>query len=70
MSKNTRVTFDPKPTIYVQYAWQFAYQQARKSVWEQDARDRGRFARRIIETERILSPILDRLQREKISRDM
>jgi len=35
-----KVTFDPRPTVYVQYVWQFAYKQARKSVWEQYGRDR------------------------------
>ena len=54
-----KVTFDPKPKIYVQYVWQFAYQQARKSVWEQYARDRDRFTRRIIESEHIINPVLN-----------
>jgi len=29
-----KVTFDLRPRIHVQYIWQFAHQQARKSEWE------------------------------------
>jgi len=61
-----RVTFDPRPTVYVQYVWQFAYQQARKSVWEQYACDRDRFTRRIIESEHIINPVLNSQHRERV----
>ena len=57
---NRKVAFNPRPTVYKQYVWQFAYQQARKSEWEQYARDRDRFIRRIIEYESILNPILNK----------
>ncbi|KAK4325790.1 hypothetical protein Pmani_003732 [Petrolisthes manimaculis] len=39
--------------------WQFAYQEARKSLWGQCARDRNRFHRRIQQIEPILSKILN-----------
>ncbi|KAK4312626.1 hypothetical protein Pmani_015968 [Petrolisthes manimaculis] len=39
--------------------WQFAYQEARKSLWGQCVRDRNRFHRRIQEIEPILSKILN-----------
>jgi len=61
-----KVTFDPKPKIYIQYVWPFAYQQARKSEWEQYARDRDRFTRRIIESEHILNPVLNEHHRERV----
>jgi len=61
-----KVTVDPKPKFYIQYVWQFAYQQARKSEWEQYARDRDRFTRRIIESEHIINPVLNRLHRERV----
>ncbi|KAK4322714.1 hypothetical protein Pmani_006510 [Petrolisthes manimaculis] len=39
--------------------WQFAYQEARKSLWGQCARDSNRFHRRIQQIEPILSKILN-----------
>ncbi|KAK4318965.1 hypothetical protein Pmani_010053 [Petrolisthes manimaculis] len=39
--------------------WQFAYQEARKSLWGQCVRDRNRFHRRIQQIEHILSKILN-----------
>ncbi|KAK4317516.1 hypothetical protein Pmani_011407 [Petrolisthes manimaculis] len=39
--------------------WQFAYQEARKSLWGQCVRDRNRFHRRIQQIEPILSKILN-----------
>ena len=59
-----KVTFDSRPTVYVQYVWRFAYQQARKSEWEQYARDR--FARRILECEQIINPVLNSQHRERV----
>jgi len=61
-----KVTFDSRPTIYTQYVWQFAYQQARKSEWEQYARDRDRFARRILESEQVLNPIINPQHHERV----
>jgi len=61
-----KVTFNSRPTVYVQYVWQFAYSQARKSVWEQYARDRDRFFRRIIESEQIINPVLNSQHRERV----
>jgi len=61
-----KVTFDSRPRIYIQYVWQFAYQQARKSEWEQYARDRDRFTRRILECEQIMNPVLNSQHRERV----
>jgi len=61
-----KVTFESRPTIYVQYVWRFAYQQARKSEWEQCARDRDRFRRRIIESGHIINPVLNERHRERV----
>lgn len=49
--------------------WSFAYQQARKGPWEEYARDRDRFKRRIEDTERALSLALDSQHREKIFKE-
>jgi len=64
MVKN--VKFDSRPTIYIQYVWQFAYQQACKSEWEQCARDRDRFASRILQSEKVLNPIVNSQHRERV----
>jgi len=61
-----KVTFDPKPKVYVQYVWPFAYQQARKSEWEKYAHDRDRFTRRIIESTNNINPVLNSLHRERV----
>ncbi|KAK4312635.1 hypothetical protein Pmani_015976 [Petrolisthes manimaculis] len=46
--------------------WQFAYQEARKSLWGQCVRDRNRFHRRIQQIEPILSKILNPDHRTRI----
>lgn len=46
--------------------WSYAYQAARKGPWEQYARDRERFSKRIREIGKALNSILDPLHREKI----
>ncbi|KAL3842615.1 hypothetical protein ACJMK2_020608 [Sinanodonta woodiana] len=45
-------------TLHPMIAWSYAYATARKGPWEEYARDRDRFQRRIEETECILAPIL------------
>ncbi|CAD6226613.1 GSCOCG00011909001-RA-CDS, partial [Cotesia congregata] len=40
------------------YVWDFASRQARKGPWEQAARDRERFHRRIQELNKIIEPML------------
>ena len=43
------VKFDCKsPTVYMMCTWDFAYRNARRGHWEQIARDRKRFQRRIV----------------------
>lgn len=46
--------------------WSFAYQLARKGKWEEAARDRERFAKRILSVQPILSQVLDPLHRQRI----
>jgi len=43
---------------------------ARKSKWEQYARDRDRFARRILESEHFINPVLNVLHRERVFASM
>lgn len=54
-----RVTFAEKTDIKMMYAWQFAYNQARRDKWQQAARDRGRFEKRIYDTGKIIEPVLE-----------
>ena len=53
------VEFDcDSPTVYTMYAWDFAYRNARRGHWEQIARDRKRFQRRIVQIAAIIEPVL------------
>ena len=52
-----------EPKVYPMIAWGFAYREARKGNWEQCARDRERFERRINNVKLILDPVL--LKRKK-----
>ena len=53
------VTFG-RVQIHYLCVWDFAYRDARKGYWEQVARDRCRFKRRIGHTELILKPVLEK----------
>lgn len=55
-----RVTFTDKPSVKLMYSWKFAYIQARKDIWQQEARDRKRFERRIGDLSKVISPILEK----------
>lgn len=44
--------------IYPMIVWKFAYHASRQGPWEQFARDRERFRRRILRYSLIISPIL------------
>lgn len=66
--KRKSVTFNPSPKIHHLHTWTFAYRAARKSNWEQAARDRHRFERRIERNEVVISPILSIIHRTQIFR--
>ncbi|KAK6190162.1 hypothetical protein SNE40_002088 [Patella caerulea] len=60
-SKTKKVHFadeDKLVTVHRMYAWSFAYRACRRGPWEEYARDRERFHRRIQDVETIISPIL------------
>lgn len=65
-STSRTVSFNLKPEITELYVWQYAYREARKGKWEQTARDRHRFQRRISDLENVISPILTLHHREQI----
>lgn len=52
-----RVTFDPHPVVHKMHTWCFAYNNARKSDYEQFARDGYPFQNRIRQLDEIISPI-------------
>ncbi|KAG8567864.1 hypothetical protein GDO81_013808 [Engystomops pustulosus] len=61
-----KVRFSPKVTVHPIITWSFAHRMARKGPWEEYARDRSRFQRRIAETEAAIGFCLEALHREKI----
>ncbi|XP_047195723.1 protein phosphatase 1 regulatory subunit 15B-like [Hippoglossus stenolepis] len=61
-----KVRFSPLVQVHVVRTWLFARQASRKGRWEEMARDRDRFQRRIQETERDISHCLTLPHREKM----
>ncbi|MBN3277303.1 PR15B phosphatase, partial [Polyodon spathula] len=61
-----KVTFSPVVHVHVMLAWDFALRAARKSPWEEMARDRARFQRRIQEAEETIGCCWNSDHREKI----
>lgn len=61
-----KVRFSPKVTVHPIITWSFAHRMARKGPWEEYARDRSRFQRRIMETEAAIGFCLEPRHREKI----
>ena len=47
-------------------AWSFAYRQARKGIWEQEARDRERFRHRINNTENNIGWVFSKSHRAEV----
>ncbi|XP_075695969.1 uncharacterized protein LOC142662032 [Rhinoderma darwinii] len=61
-----KVRFSPKVTVHPIITWSYAHRMARKGPWEEYARDRSRFQRRVTETEAAIDFCLDPRHREKI----
>ena len=64
---NQRVTFGQEK-VHPMVVWGHAYRQARKGPWEQQARDRARFAQRVASMEAELSLVLDPGHRRRVYR--
>ncbi|XP_051808059.1 LOW QUALITY PROTEIN: protein phosphatase 1 regulatory subunit 15B [Acanthochromis polyacanthus] len=60
------VQFSPLVKVHVMRSWPFARQASRKGHWEEMARDRDRFRRRIRETEQAIGHCFTHSHREKI----
>uniref|UniRef100_A0A3Q0QN88 Protein phosphatase 1, regulatory subunit 15B n=1 Tax=Amphilophus citrinellus TaxID=61819 RepID=A0A3Q0QN88_AMPCI len=61
-----KVRFSPLVQVHVMRTWPFARQASRKGHWEEMARDRDRFRRRIREAEQVIGQCLTQPHREKI----
>ncbi|XP_076046525.1 uncharacterized protein LOC143028398 [Oratosquilla oratoria] len=64
--RSSKVRFAENPQVYPMVAWNFAYRASRKGVWEQCARDRERFQKRVCELESVLVPVLETTHRQNI----
>lgn len=58
VKRQKSVKFTDKPSTKILHAWRFAYKQARIGKWEQAARDRGRFTKRIYDLDQVISRVL------------
>ncbi|XP_018427716.1 PREDICTED: protein phosphatase 1 regulatory subunit 15B-like [Nanorana parkeri] len=61
-----KVRFSSNVTVHRMVTWSYHYRMARKGPWEEYARDRSRFQKRIAETEAAISFCLEPGHREKI----
>ncbi|XP_042351738.1 protein phosphatase 1 regulatory subunit 15B [Plectropomus leopardus] len=62
----TKVRFSPLVQVHVMRTWPFARQAARKGHWEEMARDRDRFRRRVQETEQAIGYCFTQQHRERM----
>ncbi|XP_038150719.1 protein phosphatase 1 regulatory subunit 15B [Cyprinodon tularosa] len=65
-TKQKKVCFSPLVQVHVMRTWSFARQASRKGPWEELARDRDRFRRRILEAESAIDCCLSQPHREKM----
>ncbi|XP_069056945.1 protein phosphatase 1 regulatory subunit 15A [Pleurodeles waltl] len=61
-----KVRFSPVVKVHPMIAWSYAHRTARRGPWEEHARDRCRFQRRITETESAIGYCLSPAHRESV----
>ncbi|XP_055790716.1 protein phosphatase 1 regulatory subunit 15B-like [Salvelinus fontinalis] len=61
-----KVRFSPLVQVHVMHTWPFAQQMSRKGPWEELARDRDRFRKRIQETEQAIGYCFSKSHRDTI----
>ncbi|XP_024136902.1 protein phosphatase 1 regulatory subunit 15B [Oryzias melastigma] len=61
-----KVRFSPQVQVHVMRTWPFARQASRKGAWEEMARDRDRFRRRIADVERAIGHCFSPPHRQKV----
>ncbi|XP_077424777.1 uncharacterized protein LOC144053805 [Vanacampus margaritifer] len=64
--KKREVRFSPVVEVHVMWAWRFAAAASRKGPWEEMARDRERFRRRVGEAERAIGCCLEPAHRARM----
>ncbi|XP_061679746.1 protein phosphatase 1 regulatory subunit 15B [Syngnathoides biaculeatus] len=64
--KKCEVRFSPVVEVHVMWAWRFATAATRKGPWEEMARDRDRFRRRVGEAERTIGYCLEPAHRARM----
>ncbi|XP_062861165.1 protein phosphatase 1 regulatory subunit 15B [Trichomycterus rosablanca] len=62
-----KVKFSPVVQVHKMRVWSFALQACRKGPWEEYARDRTRFQKRILETEQVIGYCFNPSHRDKFS---
>ncbi|KAI4892794.1 hypothetical protein NFI96_002486 [Prochilodus magdalenae] len=62
-----KVKFSSVIQVHKMRAWSFALQASRKGPWEEHARDRDRFQRRILKTEQVIGYCFSLSHREKLA---
>ncbi|KAM7397125.1 hypothetical protein PAMP_020122 [Pampus punctatissimus] len=65
-STQKKVRFSPLVQVHVMRTWPFARQASRKGHWEEMARDRDRFRRRIQETEQLIGHCFSPVHRDRM----
>ncbi|XP_068452716.1 protein phosphatase 1 regulatory subunit 15B isoform X2 [Clinocottus analis] len=65
-SPHKQVRFSPRVQVHVMRSWPFARQASRKGHWEEMARDRDRFRRRVRDAERVIGRCLAEPHRERM----
>jgi len=68
--RQSKVRFCDTVEVHHMIAWSYAYREARKGKWEQEARDRERFRHRIINTDNCISWVLNKSHRDTIYRKL
>ena len=64
-----KVTFSEKILVHTLFVWNYAYQKARESDYEQNMLDRYRFQNRIKYAENLLKDVLEKNYGNKIYND-
>ncbi|XP_074533096.1 uncharacterized protein LOC141796086 [Halichoeres trimaculatus] len=65
-SSQKKVRFSPLVQVHVMRTWPFARQASRKGPWEEMARDRDRFRRRVQETEQAIGHCFSQPHRDRM----
>ena len=64
--RSKKVHFSPVIHVHIMQTWAFARQACRRGVWEEIARDRERFQRRIRKTEEVIGHCFTLQHRQQI----